>query len=78
MLFMKAIKITRDNSYIVGNEKHRIIETSYMNGDYPSIRKKYWDMKNTQRKREVPTADAIVKVEVVLAQPKGRTCFLYD
>ena len=44
----------------------------FMNGDYPSIRKKYWDMKNTQRKREVPTADAIVKVEVVLAQPKGR------
>lgn len=43
----------------------------FMNGDYPSIRKKYWDMKNTQRKREVPTADA-VKVEVVLAQPKGR------
>lgn len=43
----------------------------FMNGDYPSIRKKYWDMKNTQRKREVPTADAIVKVEVVLAQPKG-------
>ncbi len=29
MSFMQAIKITRDNSYIVGNEKHRIIETSY-------------------------------------------------
>lgn len=37
MLFMKAIKITRDNSYIVGNEKHRIIETSYWVSDYGRI-----------------------------------------
>jgi hypothetical protein len=36
-LFMKAIKITRDNSYIVGNEKHRIIETSYWVSDYGRI-----------------------------------------
>lgn len=28
-LFLKSIKITRDNSYTVGKEKHRIIETSY-------------------------------------------------
>lgn len=28
-LFLKSIKITRDNSYIVGKEKHRVIETSY-------------------------------------------------
>lgn len=34
---MKAIKITRDNSYIVGNEKHRIIETSYWVSDYGRI-----------------------------------------
>ncbi len=44
----------------------------FMNGDYPSIRKKYWDMKNTQQKREEPTDDAIVKVEAVPAQPKGK------
>lgn len=37
MLFMKAIKITRDNNYIVGNEKHRIIETSYWVSDYGRI-----------------------------------------
>ena len=36
-LFLKAIKITRDNSYIVGNEKHRIIETSYWISDYGRI-----------------------------------------
>lgn len=28
-LFLKSIKITRDNSYTVGKKKHRIIETSY-------------------------------------------------
>ena len=44
----------------------------FMNGDYPSIQKKYWDMKNTQQKREEPTDDAIVKVEAVPAQPKGK------
>ncbi len=36
-LFVKAIKITRDNSYIVGNEKHRIIETSYWVSGYGRI-----------------------------------------
>ena len=33
-LFLKAIKITRDNSYIVENEKHRYIETSYWVSNY--------------------------------------------
>lgn len=36
-LFMKAIKITRDNSYIVGNEKHRITETSYWVSNYGRV-----------------------------------------
>ena len=43
----------------------------FMNGDYPSIRKKYWDMKNAKQKSEEPTADAIVKAEAVPSQPKG-------
>ena len=33
-LFLKSVKITRDNSYVAGNEKHRIIETSYWVSDY--------------------------------------------
>ena len=33
-LFLKSIKITRDNSYIVKNEKHRYIETSYWVSNY--------------------------------------------
>ena len=33
-LFLKSIKITRDNSYIVENEKHRVIETSYWVSNY--------------------------------------------
>lgn len=33
-LFLKSIKITRDNSYIVENEKHRCIETSYWVSKY--------------------------------------------
>lgn len=36
-LFLKAVKITRDNSYVTGNEKHRIIETSYWVSDYGRI-----------------------------------------
>jgi len=36
-LFMKAIKITRDNSYIFENKKHRIIETSYWVSNYGRI-----------------------------------------
>lgn len=34
---MKAVKITRDNSYSVGNEKYRMIETSYWVSDYGRI-----------------------------------------
>jgi hypothetical protein len=33
-LFLKSIKITRDNSYIVENKKHRFIETSYWVSNY--------------------------------------------
>ena len=44
----------------------------FMNGDYPSIRKKYWDMKNAQQKREELTANANVKVETDSAQPYGK------
>ena len=33
-LFLKSIKITRDNSYIVGKKRHRIKETSYWVSDY--------------------------------------------
>ena len=44
----------------------------FMNGDYPSIRKKYWDMKNTQQKKEETPAVAAVKAEAVLARPKGK------
>ena len=36
-LFLKAVKTTRDNSYIAGNEKHRIIETSYWVSDFGRI-----------------------------------------
>jgi len=36
-LFIKAIKITRNNSYAVGKEKHSIIETSYWVSDYGRI-----------------------------------------
>ena len=44
----------------------------FMNGDYPSIRKKYWDMRNAQAKIEAPAADAVLKVETVPAQPTGK------
>ena len=36
-LFLKAVKITRDNSYVTGNEKHRITETSYWVSGYGRI-----------------------------------------
>ena len=36
-LFLKSIKITRDNSYIVENKKHRYIETSYWVSNYGRI-----------------------------------------
>ena len=44
----------------------------FMNGDYPSIRKKYWDMKNEHQKKEESTADTVVKVEAFHVQPKGK------
>lgn len=42
----------------------------FMNGDYPSIRKKYWEMKNSQQKREELTSDAVEKVESISALTK--------
>lgn len=44
----------------------------FMNGDYPSIRKKYWDMKNESPKREESIPDATEKAETIHAQPKGK------
>ena len=44
----------------------------FMNGDYPSIRKKYWDMKNAQQKKEETPAVAAVKAEAVQARPNGK------
>lgn len=36
-LFMKAVKMTRDNSYVYKNKKHRVIETSYWVSNYGRI-----------------------------------------
>ena len=47
-LFLKAVKITRDNSYVSGNEKHRIIETSYWVSGYGRIIT-YVDWNGTKR-----------------------------
>lgn len=44
----------------------------FMNGDYPSIRKKYWEMKNAQQKKEETPAVAAVKAEAVQARPNGK------
>jgi agmatine deiminase len=44
----------------------------FMNGDYPSIRKKYWDMKKEHQKKEESTQKKAEKVETVHAQPKGK------
>jgi len=44
----------------------------FMDADYPSIRKKYWDIKNAQQKKEEMTDDAVVKVETVHEKPKGK------
>ena len=44
----------------------------FMNGDYPSIRKKYWEMKNAQQEREEPTTDAVAKAEAAPTQPTGK------
>lgn len=43
----------------------------FMNGDYPSIRKKYWDMKKENQKKEESTPKNSEKVGVVHAQTKG-------
>lgn len=43
-LFLKSIKITRENSYTVGNKKHKITETSYWVSNYGRIITKVdWD-----------------------------------
>lgn len=47
-LFLKSIKITRDNSYIVGKKMHRIKETSYWVSDYGRIIT-YLDWDGTKR-----------------------------
>lgn len=44
----------------------------FMNVDYPSIRMKYWDMKNMNQKKEETSVDAVVKVEAVSSLPKGK------
>lgn len=44
----------------------------FMNGDYPSIRKKYWDMKKEHQKKAESTPKNAEKVEAVQAQPKGK------
>ena len=44
----------------------------FMNGDYPSIRKKYWDMKKEQQKKDESAPKNAEKVEVVHAQPKSK------
>lgn len=44
----------------------------FMNGDYPSIRKKYLDMKNAQQKKEETPAVAAVKTEAVQVRTKGK------
>ena len=36
-LYLKSIRITRENSYTVGNKMHRIIETSYWVSNYGRI-----------------------------------------
>lgn len=44
----------------------------FMGVDYPSIRKKYWDMKNVHQKKEEITTDAVVKDEAVHEHSKGK------
>lgn len=43
----------------------------FMNDNYPSIRKKYWDMKKANQKNEETSSDVVEKGEVVHEQPKG-------
>jgi agmatine/peptidylarginine deiminase len=44
----------------------------FMGADYPSIRKKYWDMKNAHQNKEKITTDAVVKIEAIHEQPNGK------
>ena len=44
----------------------------FMNGDYPSIRKKYWDMKKEHQREDKSAPMKAEKVEAVQAQPKGK------
>ena len=44
----------------------------FMDVDYPSIRKKYWDLKNVHQNKEEITTDAIVEVEAVQEQLKDK------
>lgn len=40
----------------------------FMNGDYPSIRKKYWDMKKEHQKKDESAPNNAEKVETVIAR----------
>ena len=53
-------------------EPTKVLCEMFMNGDYPSIRKKYWDMKNGNQKKEETSLDTVEKVEAIHAQPKGK------
>lgn len=44
----------------------------FMNGDYPSIRKKYWDIKKEQQKKDESAPKNTEKVQAVQSQPKGK------
>lgn len=44
----------------------------FMDVDYPSIRKKYWDLKNVHQNKEEITTDAVVEVEAVQEQLKDK------
>ena len=44
----------------------------FMNGDYPSIRKKYWDTKKEHQKKDESAPKNAEKAESVQAQPKGK------
>lgn len=44
----------------------------FMNSDYPSIRKKYWNMKKVYQKKEGSAPKNAEKVEAVQSQPKGK------
>ncbi len=41
----------------------------FLNGDYPSIRKKYWDMKNTQLAKVESMSKSVAKEEIHIEKP---------